>query len=501
MQGSNGAAVLGCTAARDEATQGMTDLGDVRAAVHAWLGDAVDPERTAGPGQLPLNLPSWERVAAAVLIEATPDRRPDLYAPERPADQPALRAHTVLEDTGVARLIDVARHGYWVDVDTVADQFAAFLTMKQPAVQAWLLLDAEIPLGTDVVFGPWRLVSPGSAALRSLAPVENAHEYLPDRRRIDASLYGQSAFLIRDEPDCKPVTGHLWFYAQRPEQLAWEPLLVLALWRHDVVRLDGRYHVEPGRRVDTAWSQPSIDYRGRGEDDEWEEWHRPGDWELGATDVEAFSRFADVVYQLLAYVLGRTAGKRQRKTERRLRRAGQHLVRAAQRSFHGGTVDEEDRDEVLMHYVIAIEALLADEESLDLSRKVAYRGAALHVTDAERVRVRTLLIKACNARSKYAHGDETTEDDVDLHALRDAALTLYLRWLVLHAQAREEDVPTLLDLSVLEDGVRSRQVHAPLLAFHEETPTFRTPADFVLTPPPRPQQAGRSPSPAWRTDV
>ncbi len=331
----------------------------------------------------------------------------------------------------------------------------------------------------------------GSAArtrpFSARSPVEAAHDYIPGRRRIDAGLYGHSAFLTREDPDGKPARGLTFFLVRRPEQLSWEPLLVLALWQHEVLRLDARYHVEPGRRVDTNWSEPSLDVRIHDSDEGWveEEWHRPGGWTLRPGDTDAFGRFADAVHGMLAGVLGRQSGKQQKKTARRARRAGQHLVRAAQRSFPGGTVDEEDRDEVVLHYVIAIEALLADEDNLDLSRKVAYRGAALHLTDAERVRVRELLAKAYTARSKYAHGDETNETDIDLRALRQAAVTIYLRWLVVHTRNAWGNVPALLDRSVLDHDAHARTLHDPLTAFHTATPPAQPPSDIPPHDSPR----------------
>src|SRR5262249_28882410 len=97
------------------------------------------------------------------------------------------------------------------------------------------------------------------------------------------------------------------------------------------------------------------------------------------------------------------------KLARRLERAGQHLVRAAHRTYgpaHHHEVSAYERHEVVLHYVIALEALLADEDNLDLSRKVTYRAATLFGTDDERERVAMLVKTAYDVRSKYAHGDD-----------------------------------------------------------------------------------------------
>lgn len=100
----------------------------------------------------------------------------------------------------------------------------------------------------------------------------------------------------------------------------------------------------------------------------------------------AFESFTTSVLEHAQHVVAANVSKRSKaaKAARRLERAGQHLVRAAHRT-HGPadyhTVSEYERNEVILHYVIALEALLADEENLDLSCTRAASTSASFVTE------------------------------------------------------------------------------------------------------------------------
>lgn len=134
-------------------------------------------------------------------------------------------------------------------------------------------------------------------------------------------------------------------------------------------------------------------------------------------------------------------------------------------------------NEVLLHYVIAMEALLADDrDHLDLSRKVECRAATLFATDERRVATARLVKKAYGERSSYVHGDEV-DPGFDLDALRVTARQILLRWLVLAAgdvgdgPAQEpQAVGSLLGRATLSDTVRREQITGPLRAFIAATP-------------------------------
>jgi hypothetical protein len=139
-------------------------------------------------------------------------------------------------------------------------------------------------------------------------------------------------------------------------------------------------------------------------------------------------------------------------------------------------VSAYERNEVILHYVVALEALLADEGNLDLSRKVSYRAATLFGTDDERERVARLVKTAYEVRSKYAHGDDLGRD-VDLDELRQVARQVVLRWLVLATNRSDGKVspemgsiPRELDRASLSDAVRRELVLKPLRAFFQEHP-------------------------------
>lgn len=140
---------------------------------------------------------------------------------------------------------------------------------------------------------------------------------------------------------------------------------------------------------------------------------------------------------------------------------------------------------MVLHYVIALEALLADEDNLDLSRKVTYRAATLFGTDDERERVAMLVKTAYDVRSKYAHGDDI-DKDVDLDELRQAARQVILRWLILATSRPNGDTPTEtrtipaeLDRASLADTIRRDAVLKPLRAFFEANPPSDPPHDLA----------------------
>jgi hypothetical protein len=146
-----------------------------------------------------------------------------------------------------------------------------------------------------------------------------------------------------------------------------------------------------------------------------------------------------------------------------------HLTRATQRSMPDGMALDEERDEVLLHYVIALEALLADEEQADLARKVTQRAAVLvGDDDSARLRYAALIRSAYTARSKYAHGDEPHQ--VDLAELRMATCGVMLRWLVLQAAADRNRrlLPELLDDALLSARTRAEVVDSVWRSFTAE---------------------------------
>ncbi|MFB8141351.1 hypothetical protein [Streptomyces parvus] len=138
---------------------------------------------------------------------------------------------------------------------------------------------------------------------------------------------------------------------------------------------------------------------------------------------------------------------------------------------------EEDADEVTLHYVIAMEALLADEGQTDLSRKVKQRAAALWMTDPLRIQVAEVVGKAYTRRSKYAHGDDTRDIDAkELEMLRRVAHGVMLRWLVTTVPTGL-DLPLELDKTLLSDTARAAVVMEPLRAFFDVASPALLPSD------------------------
>jgi hypothetical protein len=247
------------------------------------------------------------------------------------------------------------------------------------------------------------------------------------------------------------------------------------------------YEVDRGRRIDIVSGVPNLVpaflMSEEGEVDDVYQKHDRLGMILDSEQTPAFTDFSAAVLERIDRVMAGSTGKPRglKRLARRLQAAGTHLLRAAHRTRGpegAHEVSAYEFNEVVLHYVIAMEALLADEhDHLDLSRKVQYRAATLFYTDEQRTSVAKLVSNAYAARSKYVHGDDVGEDELDLGKLRKVAQSVLLRWLILAAGSAGRPVqdaqviPTLLDRATLSDEVRREQVLRPIEEFLTATPT------------------------------
>jgi hypothetical protein len=241
--------------------------------------------------------------------------------------------------------------------------------------------------------------------------------------------------------------------------------------------MESLYAVQRGRAVRRLAGEVTTETQTYPTADGEEEVEIPqrGSFRVEAAELDQLAAFCAAITERIEAILADQTSKPARKRARRLSRAAEHLVRAAHRTFGNDFVWDEEADEIVLHYVIAMEALLADEDHLDLSRKVAYRAASMWRSDGQRMAVGKIVKDAYGRRSKYAHGDDTGEiSGPELTLLRSTAVQVLLRWLVL---SHTPDLPLRLDESQLSDRVRRTAVTEPLAAFFAATPPAQLPQD------------------------
>ncbi|MFF4766352.1 hypothetical protein ACFY1V_07510 [Streptomyces sp. NPDC001255] len=459
------------------------ELPPFAAELMAWFADVGAPG-SAGSyvgDWRPLSaLASWSRVTASVVALAPEERRPDLYSKDH-----RLRNEMLLGLSGLGFIADAVARGQDVDLDRAVAEFGRSCRASLPSSEDWLLLDGEIPAGTRIEIGEYVLEALSDEETKQLLPPMYAVMPSAPASWQNVSVLKGAPFLRRVVPDRPLRSGHRFPLLEMPscpELHHWRPLLPMLLWSDDVIRMNAWFIVEPGRCADLYAGSvpvvPDIYATGDGQEIEYER-RETGLWRLTGRDISRLGAFCAAVDGLIGAVLeGANEKNKKAKTRaRRLQRAAEHLLRAAHRTYGNDFVWEEDADEVTLHYVIAMEALLADEGQTDLSRKVKQRAAALWMTDALRLEVAEVVGRAYARRSKYAHGDDTRDIDAkELEMLRRVAHGVMLRWLVTTVPTGL-DLPLELDKTLLSDTARAAVVMEPLRAFFDAASPALLPSD------------------------
>ena len=470
-----------------EKTDGLLQL---REAVAGWFsatvasGSVPPPLDRTSVATIASN-PDWERVRVALSAVAPFERRPDLYGSLRKdAPPPVLSDWQVLAGSGLAWALREACATGQIDPSEIAREFADFVAGPVAVSEDWLLLDAVLPPGCEVRVGEYTLQAASQSLLEAVRPAGG----LGGHREfaLGSPLLDGAAFLHRVVPDRALRTGMpIPMLHTRPELTFWIPLLALSLWRSEPLHMDAVYTVERGRQVLRTFGELHEEVQHLDGDDMWIT-RTHGAFEVDEADLPRFAVFCDRIGSLIATLAAeeKKSGKKNQgpgtsARALRLSRAGEHLVRASHRTFGTDFVWDEEADEAVLHYVIALEAPLSDSpkgDKSDLGRKVQQRAAMLWLND-ERVRVADIIKGAYRLRSAYAHGSPTTRLSApELNALRHVAHQVLLRWLVL---APEDD--TLweqLDECLLSTSKYQEFVREPLLAFFTEVAPAHLPPDL-----------------------
>jgi hypothetical protein len=375
--------------------------------------------------------------------------------PGRPLDADCLIS------TGVAGML---LDGAELDLEAVAQELAGYLAGPPIDIWEYVIVDASLTLDDPIpVIDGWELTTPNADELRRLLPLPSTALYQP-ARPFDPDDYGGLTMLRRHVPDATPDRGHIAYiyWDFRPEYTLWEPLLALGLYMNAVVQSTAQYRIEPRRRADKMFDRV-----------QWEPWSpedgivvdRPykGEFHTDADGVGMLRRFLDQLAPLLSAALSTSANK---KAIARLRRCAEHFLSAGEHAHGEGEVLPERNPDAVLHYVIALEGLLAgdDPDRGDFTRKVGQRAAVLAgENDTQRLDIEKLVREAYRARSAYAHGSEP--DEIDLPKLRRIVRRCLLTRLVVGDPTADGPLYKLADGALLSHDRLQRYIRQPFGEF------------------------------------
>ncbi|MEL5961096.1 hypothetical protein AADR41_41160 [Streptomyces sp. CLV115] len=211
-----------------------------------------------------------------------------------------------------------------------------------------------------------------------------------------------------------------------------------------------------------------------------------GAFHVPSTSLEALTAFCTAISVEIDAIMTGVTHKRRiaNRRARRLERAARHLLAAYQRTYDDNGFWPVETDELLLDYVIALEALLispVDERHKNIAKNIRSRAAALCLTPVEQARTEALVKNAYKARSAYVHGgvieDQAEKEKLEaLRTLRLITLQIFLRWLIL-TPSDTNDLAPLLDAA--EGPDHARLIEQPLRDFFTATPQRARPADIA----------------------
>ncbi|MGA5069095.1 hypothetical protein ACPB9E_35915 [Streptomyces exfoliatus] len=462
----------------------------LREAVLSWLEYAGSLSPTSQSPVVLMLQPHWDEVLGAVTAAAPREEHPDLYKAKANGDW-GLDYRTLLGESGLGEAARLIARGVPVAVSEVADSFVAFCTDPAPIPERWLLLNGTFPQGTRVSLGQHTLQTFTEDELLQTVPMPALN--VLQRRSHELGLLTGAPFLHAPDPS-RTVTrrpASFDFTGPRAEAQHWQALLPLMLWDDELLRVNSVFTVARGRRFalnprDVPTTLQSYeDQYGREEE---AEVRATGAFHVPAADLPALTAFWTVISAKINTVMAGESHEEDLPKERarRLERAARHLLAAYQRTNHDQAVWKAEADELLLDYVIALEALLRSPNDPfgRIAHNLRTRASALFLTPAHRNQAHTVINDAYIARSLYVHGkvitNQTEKKKQDqLRTLRLLTLQIILRWLVL-TPSGTDDLAPLLDDATQGTG-REQHIDQPLRAFFTTTPPSSRPADITTT--------------------
>lgn len=376
-----------------------------------------------------------------------------------------LTSDTLVE-TGVAGVLAEGD----VDKRTLVKELAGYLAGPPIPVWDYAIIDADLELRAPIeLVDGWELVTPTREELASLGGIPSAARHVPEPP-FPLDMYSGLAMLRRIDADAKAVTGWLLYFDFRPAHTLWQPLLALSLYQNPVVQLWAKYKVEPGRRVNALFDRV---YTEPWTPDGVTEIERVvlGDFQVRESEEARFRRFFDKIRPLFPEAAEETKGsKRSRERTARLRRVTEHFLTAAEDAHGEGEVLSEFNADAVLHYVIALEAVLTGDDSnkSDLTRRVVQRAAIIAGTDDEdRASVAKVVRTAYATRSAYAHGSEPK--NIELPDLRRVVRDCMLARLILGDPTRAgRKLADLADAALLDHQSLENEIRGPIAEFWQD---------------------------------
>ncbi|MEU8132131.1 hypothetical protein [Streptodolium elevatio] len=447
-------------------------ISDFEQVLHAWLDDI----RQNAPSQWSPDSDLFANVLRQIAAAAPRTARPDLYI-----DGDSLpSSRVVLSVLGLDRAANAAATGMPVPVPALASDLAQACAAPTPVPETWLLLDADLPRGTDLAIGPYNLRVLDKDQIAAVHPLPSLLA-LSDRTVMDPTELQRSAFLQLPRPGAKLDRGSLRVSLDtRPALTHAKVLAALMLWRSEPLHVDAIFSVERGRHVRAHLFQrdyptePIPDHEGN----ELGEAHVRGRYTVGPAELFNFERFTDCVWHMIDRV-DPDAGHTQQSLKgraRRFREAVEHLILASARTYGTDYVDPQEANELLLHYVIALEAILKGGAKLP-TMGIKQNAAMLWLDDDRRSAAFETFGGSYKLRSGYAHGDAAEDlDDDAVDRARCLLIDTLLRWLVT-SDALGKDIAHRLQDALINDGVRHSLVERPLRGFFAATPPAAPPGD------------------------
>jgi Apea-like HEPN len=357
------------------------------------------------------------------------------------------------------------------DFHAVAEQLADYLAGPPVGIWDYAVLDGNLTTDNPIpVIDNWELVTPSTEELRRLLPLPATANYQPNQPFKPQDYSGLT--MLRRRREELPHHGPLLRFdvlgsiaLDRRAHLLWRPLLLLSLFENPVLQLWARYQVEPGRRIDKLFDDVEWEVRALDADTDFEQ-PRTGDFGESA-NLPTLRRFLFELAPQMPEDPSHQANRQEDKPTARLRRSTEHLLTAGHRAHGEGEVLSELNAETVLHYVIALEGLLAGGESdhSDLTRKVSQRAAILAgEDDAQRLEIEQLVRDAYGARSKYAHGD-TPRQAIDLPKLRRVVRRCLLVRLVIGDPVAEVPLHKVADQALLSHEMQEHCIRQPVDEF------------------------------------
>ncbi|MFJ7772660.1 hypothetical protein ACIQ1J_30810 [Streptomyces sp. NPDC097107] len=454
----------------------MEATSQLRQAALAWLEQARDlPSIPQAITDVALSArPEFKAVINAVVSAAPRSEHRDLYGK---VDGDWLPRWSTL--LGGSRLGDATRlvaQGASVPVDEVADSFVAFCTAPALTVEDWLLLTGELPAGAQITLGRYTLQAFTAEELKQMGPMPALQGLQPGG--LDLGLLAGAPFVHVPNPERAPDrrgTGWFDFAGPRPESLHWRALLPLLLWSEELLHVDAVFGVERGRYFDLNPRQVPTTiqiYEDRHGLPEEVEVRESGSFYVAPAALPRLQSFCSAVTAKIDAVMDGITHERSlpRKRARRLERAARHLLQAYQRTYRDDGVWEEEADERLLDYVIALEALMVSpgDKHEGISERIRTRTAALFPSPLSQG-IESRVQKAYSARSKYVHGDLLADQKrAELRELRLLVRQVVLRWLILTPNDTQDLAPRLD--AAADCTSCARAINEPLRAFFQASP-------------------------------